>query len=340
MHISELDYELPEERIAQQPCEQRDASRLMVIDRAERTIRTDVFRNVSAYLRAGDCLVLNQTRVIRARLHGRKLSGGAVEIFLLHEESPGCWEALVRPSARVKPGAAVVVAGALRAVVEDVLHEGKRRVRFETENVLGALEEVGEIPLPPYIHRDSPDAHDLTRYQTIYAAAPGAVAAPTAGLHFTDEVFKSLDAAGVRRVSLTLHVGYGTFKPIQAETVQAHTLDPEDFVFPAETAAALNETRANGGRVVAIGTTATRVLETQFVDGAFREGSGATNAFIYPPYTFRGVDMLQTNFHLPRSSLLALVYAFGGTELLRAAYRRAIDEQFRFYSYGDVMLIR
>ncbi|MBX7255823.1 MAG: tRNA preQ1(34) S-adenosylmethionine ribosyltransferase-isomerase QueA [Candidatus Hydrogenedentes bacterium] len=340
MHISELDYELPEELIAQQPCEQRDASRLMVIDRADGVIHTDVFRNVSAYLRAGDCLVLNQTRVIRARLHGRKPSGGAVEIFLLHEESPGCWEALVRPSARVKPGVTVIVEGVLRAVVEDVLPDGKRRVRFETENVLGALEEVGEIPLPPYIHRESPDAHDLTRYQTIYAASPGAVAAPTAGLHFTDEVFTSLDALGVRRVSLTLHVGYGTFKPIQAETVEAHKLDPEDFVFPAETAATLNETRAKGGRIVAVGTTATRVLETQCVDGTFREGSGATNTFIYPPYAFRGVDVLQTNFHLPRSSLLALVYAFGGQELIRAAYRRAIEERFRFYSYGDVMLIR
>lgn len=339
MHISELDYELPEELIAQRPSEQRDASRLLVVDRASGTMRVDVFRNLASHLRAGDCLVLNQTRVIRARLHGRKITGGSVEIFLLHEESPGIWEALVRPSARVKPGATILIGDALSAVVEEVLPEGKRRVRFDTGNVLRALEDVGEIPLPPYIRRESPDAHDLTRYQTIYADTPGAVAAPTAGLHFTDEVFRSLDAAGIRRTSLTLHVGYGTFKPIQTETVEAHKLDPEEFVLPAITAAILNETRAHGGRVVAVGTTATRVLETQWGGGSFKEGCGTSGKYIYPPYAFRGVDVLQTNFHLPRSSLLALVYAFGGQDLMRAAYRRAIEERFRFYSYGDVMLI-
>ncbi|MBW7863526.1 MAG: tRNA preQ1(34) S-adenosylmethionine ribosyltransferase-isomerase QueA [Candidatus Hydrogenedens sp.] len=339
MKTSELDYTLPAELIAQHPCPNRDGSRMLVVDRATGQITEDVYRNVASHLRPGDCMVLNDTRVIRARLHGRKATGGMVEVFLLREEAPGQWVALVRPSAKVKPGTAVHFAGDITATAGEVLPEGRRRVRFNRPDVLAALESVGEIPLPPYIHRDSPESADLTRYQTVYADHPGAVAAPTAGLHFTEEVFASLDARRVTRTRLTLHVGYGTFKPVSAETLEEHRVDPEEFEFPEETAARLNTVRAAGNRVVAVGTTVTRVLETRHDGDKYVPGCGLTNAYIYPPYTFKGVDALQTNFHLPKSSLLALVCAFAGRELVMAAYHHAVREKFRFYSYGDVMLI-
>lgn len=339
MHVSELDYELPEAQIAQQPLAQRDASRLLIVDRAAGTWREDQFRNLSDHLRAGDCMVLNDTQVVRARLRGHKDSGGAVEIFLLREEHPGTWAALVRPSAKVKEGATVHFAAGPRAQVLDRLPNGQRRVQFDTPNVLQVMEQAGEIPLPPYIHRDNPDTNDLARYQTVYAAHAGAVAAPTAGLHFTPEVFAALDAKGIRRATLTLHVGYGTFKPISVDDLAEHHVDPETFDFPDHTARRLNETRAAGGRVVAVGTTATRVLETQWRAGTFAAGSGQTDTYIYPPYTFGGVDAMQTNFHLPKSSLLALVAAFAGKDLALAAYKHAVAAGFRFYSYGDVMLI-
>jgi len=340
MDTADLDYELPESLIAQHPSERRDASRLLVVDRATGSITSDVYRNVAKYLRAGDCMVLNDTRVIRARLLGRKRSGGRVEVFLLHEESPGVWTALVRPSAKVRPGTTVIFEESADAVVEDVLPGGRRRVRFHQQDVLSVLEQHGRIPLPPYIRRDAPDAGDLRRYQTIYAAHPGAVAAPTAGLHLTDEVFTSLDAAGVRRCFLTLHVGYGTFRPIVAERLEEHRVEAEEFVLSVETANAVNAARPRGGRIVAVGTTVTRVLESQWRDGCIRPGTGWTDCYISPPYEFKAVDILQTNFHLPRSSLLALVCAFGGLELILEAYRYAVRERFRFYSYGDVMLVR
>ena len=339
MHVSELDYDLPEDLIAQHPHERRDASRMLVLDRATGTMYSDVYRNVAKYLRRGDCMVLNDTRVIRARLRGHKATGGDVEIFLLREHEPGRWEALVRPSARVRPGSIITLAEGPSVCVEDRLPGGRRLVSFTTHDVIGALERAGSIPLPPYIRRDTPDASDLTRYQTVYATHPGAVAAPTAGLHVTDAVFASLDEHGIGRVNLTLHVGYGTFKPIQAERVEEHTVDTEEYMFPEDAARQLNDTRAAGGRVVAVGTTSTRVLETQYREGVFVAGSGSTAKYIYPPYAFQAVDVLQTNFHLPRSSLLALVCAFAGKELALEAYRYAMVERFRFYSYGDVMLI-
>ena len=339
MRTAEIDYDLPEELIAQHPSARRDASRLLVVNRATSEMHEDEYRNVAAYLRGGDCMALNDTRVIRARLHGQKDTGGRVQVFLLREDKPGEWITLVRPSAKVKPGTVVRFGGSVSAMVGEVLPDGRRRVRFDPANVLDVLESVGEIPLPPYIHRDQPESGDLTRYQTVFARQPGAVAAPTAGLHFTDEVFASLDAKGVNRAFLTLHVGYGTFKPVATETLEAHRVDPEEFSFPEESAAKLNAARAAGGRVVAVGTTCTRVLETQFQQGAFVPGTGMTDKYIHPPYHFQGVDVLQTNFHLPKSSLLALVCAFAGTELTLAAYRHAVRERFRFYSYGDVMLI-
>lgn len=339
MKTSDLAYDLPDELIAQAPAERRDASRLLVVDRATGSLQEDTFENLPQYLKSGDCVVLNDTQVIRARLHGHKATGGRVEIFLLHEDEPGVWTALVKPSAKVKPGTTVHLPSDHEVVVEDRLADGKRQVRFPHGDVLQALEEAGEIPLPPYIHRDEQDPSDLRRYQTVFAKQPGAVAAPTAGLHFTDTVFAALRAKGVDQAHLTLHVGYGTFKPITTDDLSEHRVDPEDFTFSEETADRLNATRARGGRVMAVGTTATRVLETQYHEGAYRAGSGATQKYIYPPYTFGGVDILQTNFHLPKSSLLALVFAFAGRDLTLQAYRYAVEKRFRFYSYGDVMLI-
>lgn len=339
MRTSELDYILPEALIAQHPAPNRDGSRMMVLDRAARSSQLDVFRSLPLYLRAGDCLVLNDTRVIRARLQGRKSSGGRVEVFLLRETSPCDWEALVRPSARIRPGTRVHLAGGVVATIGEAIEEGRRRVTFDRADVVALLEEIGEIPLPPYIHRHAPEADDAHRYQTVYAASPGAVAAPTAGLHFTPGVFAALEAAGVRRATLTLHVGYGTFKPITVDELGAHRVDPEWYAVSKQTAALLNDVRAKGGRIVAVGTTSTRVLETIYRDGRFEAGEGITDRYIYPPYTFRAVDALQTNFHLPKSSLLALVCAFAGRDFVMEAYRRAVEEQFRFYSYGDVMLI-
>lgn len=340
MLTKDLHYDLPESLIAQFPSEQRDLSRLMVVDRASGDIRVDVYKNIARYLKRGDCMVLNDTRVIRARLHGHKASGGQVEVFLLRETEPGCWVALVRPSAKVKPGARVYFAGGLEARVEETVEEGKRRVCFNHGEVIERLEQAGEIPLPPYIKRKTEDRNDAERYQTLYARKPGAVAAPTAGLHFTDAIFKELDAAGVDRAFLTLHVGYGTFKPITAETLEAHCVDTEEYLFPRESADKLNATREAGGRIIAVGTTCARVLESCYSKNRFKPDEGMTGLYIYPPYTFKGVDLLQTNFHLPQSSLLALVCAFAGHALIMEAYRRAVAERFRFYSYGDVMLIR
>ncbi|HOH29584.1 MAG TPA: tRNA preQ1(34) S-adenosylmethionine ribosyltransferase-isomerase QueA [Candidatus Hydrogenedentes bacterium] len=340
MLTEKLNFNLPESLIAQHPCEQRDQSRLMVVDRASGAIHLDIYYNLPHYLKRGDCLVMNDTRVIRARLHGRKASGGAVEVFLLHELEPGCWSALVRPSAKVKPGTRVFFSNGVNAWVGEVLDEGKRKVSFNHADIVEHLEQTGEIPLPPYIKRNTPSVEDAERYQTLYARYPGAVAAPTAGLHVSTSVLESLEDAGIQAAYLTLHVGYGTFKPVTTVHLEDHRVDAEEFVLPESTADILNKTRSAGGRIIAVGTTCARVLETRCSAGGFQAGAGSTSLYIYPPRTFAGVDLLQTNFHLPRSSLLALVCAFGGYELVMQAYERAISEKFRFYSYGDVMLIR
>jgi len=340
METDILHYELPEELIAQYPAEPRDMSRLMVVDRAAGSIRLDVFRNVAEYLAAGDLLVLNDTRVIRARVRAHKPTGGAVELFLLRENAPGVWTALARPSGRLREGSLLRCAGGMTAELVARLEEGKWEVRFSRPDVVAWLEQQGEIPLPPYIHRDHPEPLDADRYQTVYAARPGAVAAPTAGLHFTDEVFRRLDAKRVDRIFITLHVGYGTFKPIKAERLEEHRVDPEEYEVTDAAAARMNAARKAGGRIVAVGTTVCRTLETACDDqGVFHAGRGQTDLYIYPSHVFRGVDALQTNFHLPKSSLLALVCAFAGIDLIREAYRVAVRERFRFYSYGDVMLI-
>jgi len=339
MKTEDLNYTLPDELIAQKPAAKRDESRLLVVHRDSGRFEEDQFSNIGAYLNSGDSLVLNETKVIRARMKGVKKTGGHVEIFLLHETEPGIWDALVRPSARVKPGTFVSVGDVLHVQVNEVLPDGRRRIRFEENNVLQRLEDAGEIPLPPYIHRKEEVQVDSERYQTVYAHNPGAVAAPTAGLHFTPEVFENLEAKGIQRSYLTLHVGYGTFKPIQVPDLANHVVDSEEYYFSENAAGKLNAARNAGGRVVSVGTTSTRVLETRFIDGKFVAGDGSTNCYIYPPYTFRGVDVLLTNFHLPKSSLLALVCAFGGKDLMLKAYDYAVENKFRFYSYGDAMLI-
>lgn len=339
MRTDELDFDLPEELIAQTPATHRDASRLLVVHRVTGLFEQVMFREIGRFLRSGDCLVLNDTRVIRARIAAQKPSGGRIEIFLLHEDAPGEWTCLMRPSAKVKPGGTLLIADGLTATAGDALPDGKRRITFSRPDVVPLLEQIGRIPLPPYIHRDNENPLDTERYQTVVARTPGAVAAPTAGLHYTPSLLHALQGQGVDHTCITLHVGYGTFKPVTVDNLAEHRVDAEDFDVSEATAAKLNAVRASGGRVIAVGTTATRVLETQHINGSFVAGSGSTTKYIYPPYVFQGLDALQTNFHLPRSSLLALVSAFAGTELTREAYQYAIRERFRFYSYGDAMLI-
>ncbi len=347
MRTADFDYILPPERIAQTPVEPRDAARLMVLHRADRRIEHRTVRDLPELLRAGDLLVLNNTRVIPARLRGHKPgTGGAVEIFLLEPSTDGAWLALLRARRRPKPGARVVLGpldDAEAELLED-LGDGKVRVRLRTPEPFDAwLESAGEPPLPPYIRRASDDARhagDRERYQTVYARHPGAVAAPTAGLHFTPALLDQLAAAGIGRAELTLHVGIGTFRPVTAELAEDHPMEPERYLVPESTVDALVRARASGGRIIAVGTTATRTLETVAAHGwPPRAGEGRSALYIRPPYAFKAVDALLTNFHLPCSTLLMLVSAFAGRDFVREAYDLAIREEYRFYSYGDAMLI-
>ncbi|MBP7275240.1 MAG: tRNA preQ1(34) S-adenosylmethionine ribosyltransferase-isomerase QueA [Kiritimatiellae bacterium] len=347
MRTADFDYILPPERIAQVPMEPRDAARLMVLHRAERRIEHRVVRELPDLLRAGDLLVLNNTRVIPARLRGYKPgTRGAVEIFLLEPLADGVWDALLRARRRPKPGARVVLGpneDAEAELLED-LGDGRVRVRLRAPEPFEAwLESAGEPPLPPYIRRAKGDerrAGDRERYQTVYARHAGAVAAPTAGLHFTAALLDRLAAAGIGRAELTLHVGIGTFRPVTAELAEDHPMEPERYRVPESTVEALVRARAAGGRIVAVGTTATRTLETIAAHGwPPSAGEGRSALFIRPPYEFKAVDALLTNFHLPCSTLLMLVSAFAGRELVREAYETAIREKYRFYSYGDAMLI-
>ncbi len=344
MELSLFDYPLPPELIAQEPVEPRDASRLLVLDRQRGSWRDDVFRSLPSLLRRGDCLVVNESRVIPARLLGVLDPGGhAAEILMLRPLANGRWEALVRPGRRCRVGAIVsVAAGAARVRILDQREEGIREVAVDAPWPVGdLLDRYGLPPLPPYIDRhDAPKPEDRERYQTIYATCDGSVAAPTAGLHFTPELFGRLADTGVGIHRLVLHVGIGTFRPVRTERVEEHRIAPEDVEIPEETAEAVDRARAEGRRVIAVGTTTTRALEwAASDDGRVRPGRGAADLFIYPGHRFRVVDGLVTNFHLPRSTLLVLVSAFLGRELLLEAYRHAVAQRYRFYSYGDAMLI-
>lgn len=343
MRTSDFDYELPRDLIAQYPAERRDESRLLVLDRRTGAIEHRVFRNVVEYVRPGDAFVVNESSVIPARFLGRKrASGGRVEMFLLRELSPGVWEALLRPGSKLREGTLVEFGDALlTASIGEVLDGGKRVVRLQTdEGDLGELlERLGRVPLPPYIDREAEEM-DRERYQTVYARVRGAVAAPTAGLHFTDEVMRGVEKRGGCFARIILHVGLGTFRPVAVEDPSRHEMDSERYEVTDVASDTINCAREKGGRIVAVGTTAVRVLETVADDrGILSAGEGETRLFITPPHRFRAVDVLLTNFHLPRSTLLMLVSAFAGREHVLEAYREAVRQRYRFYSYGDAMLI-
>jgi len=352
VRLSELQYDLPSELIAQRPVEPRDASRLLVLDRASGRITHCAFRDIGTYLTARDCLVLNDTRVIPARFFCRRVSGGRIEGLFLHVAADA-WRVMLKPAARLRVGEALLSPDSdVRLVIMARLERGEWLGRPDPAvDPLAWLAQVGQTPLPPYIHRGAsgrgaPDAADAERYQTVYAARPGAVAAPTAGLHFTPGLLAELARRGVQRASVTLHVGAGTFVPIEAEDLAQHRMHAEWYEVTPSALTTLRGARAGGQCLVAVGTTAARVLESLpdgVLDGAGIDAGCArsawTDIFIYPPYRFRHVDHLITNFHLPGSTLLALVMAFASPELIRAAYAAAIAERYRFYSYGDAMLI-
>ncbi len=344
MDASLFEYELPSELIAQEPAEPRDASRLLVLDRAAGAWEDRRFTELPELLRAGDCVVANRSRVIPARLLGTAVDGGgAVELLLLRPVGDERWEAMVRPGRRCRVGARVDLAGgAARAHVVGEGNEGTRVVAIAAPwPVRELMERHGLPPLPPYIGRhDAPKPEDRERYQTVYAREDGSVAAPTAGLHFTPELLARLERVGVEVHYLTLHVGPGTFRPLRARRLEEHRMEAEPIDIPGPTAAAVERARREGRRVVAVGTTTTRALEwAAGEDGRVRAGTGPADLFIRPGHRFRVVDALVTNFHLPRSSLLVLVSAFAGRELVLAAYRHAVEARYRFFSYGDAMLI-
>ncbi len=342
--VSDYDYALDPGRIARYPAARRDESRLLVLPPGDAPFRHLRFRDVVGLVDPGDVLVVNESRVLPARLLGRKPTGAPSEVLLVRPapDAPDdhLWEALVRPGGKLKPGRTVVVADDLSVDILDSVPGGGRLVRLVTPlSVEDALERHGHVPLPPYIERDD-EPLDRERYQTVYARTPGSVAAPTAGLHFTEELLAELEARGVRRAAVTLHVGIGTFRPVEVERAEEHELHREWYAVTPEAAAVVNDTRAAGGRVWAVGTTAVRTLESAAdEDGRLHPGSATTELFIRPPYRFRAVDRLLTNFHLPRSTLLMLVAAFGGYERVMAAYAEAIAGDYRFYSYGDAMLV-
>lgn len=348
MQVSDFDFELPDELIAQEPPAVRGGSRLLVLDRATGALAHRHITDLPSVLRAGDVLAVNDTKVFPARLLGARVpSGGRVEVLLLERLDAERWDALVHPGQKLKPGARLALAreGEAGPVIHGEIvgraSFGRRTVRLWTDDddLDAAIDAVGHIPLPPYIHRDD-TALDRDRYQTVYARRRGSVAAPTAGLHFTPELLARLAAGGVERVAVTLHVGYGTFKPVRTAVVEEHVVDPERYEIAADAAAALDRARDEGRRIVAVGTTTARALESASASGRVESGEGVATLFIHPGgHTFRRVDALLTNFHLPRSSLLMLVCAFGGRERVLAAYRDAVAAGYRFYSYGDAMLV-
>ncbi|MCD8087066.1 MAG: tRNA preQ1(34) S-adenosylmethionine ribosyltransferase-isomerase QueA [Oscillospiraceae bacterium] len=332
-------YDLPEELIAQTPLERRDGSRLLVLDKDTGAIEHRHFYDLPDYLRPGDCLVMNDSRVIPARLFGTRPTGGAVEVLLLRDLGENCWECLTRPGKKMRPGTAVTFGdGELTGVVESVAEGGNRVIRFSYQGIfLEILDRLGQMPLPPYIKAQLDDPE---RYQTVYSREPGSAAAPTAGLHFTQELLEKIRAMGVQECFVTLHVGLGTFRPVKVENVEEHEMHSELCTVGPETADIINRTRRQGGRIIAVGTTSCRTLESfADSDGTIRPGSRWTDIFIYPGYQFKCIDALITNFHLPGSTLVMLVSALAGRENILAAYREAVEKRYRFFSFGDAMFI-
>jgi S-adenosylmethionine:tRNA ribosyltransferase-isomerase len=345
MKTADFDFELPPELIAQHPAQRREQSRMLVVRRQEGTLEHRRFFDLPQYLNKGDLLVVNNTRVIPARLFGRKPgTGGKVEILLLEEVHPGTWDILLHAARRPKVGSLITLGeGQAVAVLLSDGAKGRATIKIESERPwLEVLEEIGIPPLPPYIKR--PDASDRKtdreRYQTVYAREPGAVAAPTAGLHFTDEIFQTLEKQGVGKAEVTLHVGLGTFRPVNTENVEDHRMEPERYTVSAGTAKRIEATKNAGGRVVAVGSTSVRTLESVAAEhGRVVACEGRSSLFIYPPYPFKMVDAMLTNFHLPKSTLIMMICALAGRDLILRAYEEAVREEYRFYSYGDCMLI-
>ena len=342
MLVKDFGYDLPPELIARHPVPERDASRLMHLNRASHGVDEDQFKNLAAHLEPGDLLVMNDTRVLPARLFGCKDSGGKVEIFLIRRDTvlPERWTCLLRASKKFREGQVVLLANGMQATVCNRLDAESWQIEFIGPEPFDIwLEREGHIPLPPYLQR-ADEVGDKERYQTVFSKSPGAVAAPTAGLHFTHELLSELKLKGIETAHLTLHTGLGTFQPVRVERVEDHRIHIERYSIPVATADAIRTTKARGGRVIAVGTTTTRTLEYAADDqGNVVAGDGEADIFIYPGYTFKVVDALITNFHLPESTLLMLVSAFAGCGYIRDAYREAIRRGFRFYSYGDAMLI-
>ena len=339
MKKSDFYFDLPEELIAQTPLARRDASRLLLLDKETGEIEHRRFYELSGFLREGDCLVLNDSRVLPARLLGCRSSGGGVELVLLRDLGEGRWECLSRPGRKTKPGTELSFGeGELTATVLEVAEGGNRIVQFHYDGIfLEILERLGRMPLPPYIKAELQDAE---RYQTVYSREPGSAAAPTAGLHFTDELLETIAAKGVKLCYVTLHVGLGTFRPVKEDEIEDHAMHSEFCMIPEETARIVSDTKRGGGRVVAVGTTSCRTLESfAREDGTLPAASGWTDIFIYPGYRFKCVDALVTNFHLPESTLIMLVSALAGRERVLNAYQTAVEERYRFFSFGDAMFI-
>ena len=341
MDVKDFYYELPQELIAQDPLEDRSSSRLLVLGKQGGSIRHEVFRNITQYLNAGDCLVINNTKVIPARLFGeRESTGASIEILLLKRKENDIWETLVKPGKKAKTGTRIIFGGGLlTGEVVDVVEDGNRLIQFSYEGIFEEiLDQLGQMPLPPYITHT---LQDKNRYQTVYAKYDGSAAAPTAGLHFTPELLDEIRAKGVKIAEVTLHVGLGTFRPVKVENVQDHHMHSEYYEVTEEAARLINETKQSGGRVIAVGTTSCRTLESAAADdGSLSAKSGWTDIFIYPGYTFKVIDALITNFHLPESTLVMLVSALAGRDNIMNAYAEAVRERYRFFSFGDAMFIQ
>ena len=340
MKVTEFDYELPEELIAQTPIEKRDESRLMVLNRKEHTIEHKTFKDIIDYLEPGDCLVRNNTKVIPARIYGKKETGANIEFLLLNNIEGDIWETIVRPGNKLHIGTKVIFGyGLLKAEILDTMPGGTRKVLFTYEGIFNEiLDKIGLMPLPPYIHKE---LKEKDRYQTVYAKYEGSAAAPTAGLHFTKELLEKIEQKGIEIANVTLHVGIGTFRPVKEDTVEAHEMHSEHFYIKQEDCNKINKAKKNGKRVIAVGTTSCRVLETiaNPEDGTVEPIESDTQIFIYPGYKFKCIDGLITNFHLPQSTLLMLVSALAGKDYIMKAYKEAVKEKYKFFSFGDAMFI-
>ena len=340
MKVEEFYYDLPKELIAQTPYDKRDEARLLVLDKENQTIEYKIFKDILDYLNPGDCLVINDTKVIPARLYGKKDTGANVEFLLLKRLNGDEWEAMVRPGNKLKPGTKVEFGnGLLKSEVLEVMPGGNRKVKFEYEGIFNEiLDQIGLMPLPPYI---TEKLKDKSKYQTVYAKYDGSAAAPTAGLHFTDELLEKVKEKGVQIARVTLHVGIGTFRPVKVENVEDHNMHSEHYYIKQEEADKINKAKENGNKIIAVGTTSCRVLESASDEkGMVHEIEDDTNIFIYPGYKFKCIDSLITNFHLPESTLIMLVSSLAGREFIMKAYKEAVKEKYKFFSFGDAMLIK